>query len=94
MNQDVWTLMGRHHGLRMNPEMQSIEDNLTLFAKTPTLIVWGMLDPVLPGSVLHWWQDIFPYATVHRIENASHFLQEDAPDQFGRYISDFIAENP
>jgi pimeloyl-ACP methyl ester carboxylesterase len=76
------------------PEMQRIEDNLALFANTPTLIVWGMLDPVLPGSVLHWWQDIFPHATVHRIENASHFLQEDAPEQFGSYISDFIAANP
>jgi len=76
------------------PEMQRIENNLTLFAKTPILIVWGMLDPVLPESVLHWWQDIFPHATIRRIEDASHFLQEDAPEQVESYISDFIAANP
>jgi len=76
------------------PEMRRVENKLPLFANTPTLIVWGMLDPVLPASVLRWWQDIYPHAMVHRIENASHFLQEDAPKQIAGYISDFIAANP
>lgn len=75
------------------PGMLRIENNLPLFANTPTLIVWGMLDPVLPEFVLRWWQDIYPHATVHKIKNASHFLQEDAPHEFGRYISEFITEN-
>jgi len=76
------------------PEMQRIEDSLTLFATTPTLIVWGMLDPVLPDSVLRWWQDVYPHAIIHEIEDASHFLQEDAPQQIGGYIRDFMAANP
>jgi haloalkane dehalogenase len=76
------------------PEMQRIENSLPLFAKTPTLIVWGMLDPVLPDSVLRWWKDVYPQATVHEIEDASHFLQEDAPQQIGGYISEFMAANP
>jgi len=58
------------------------------------LIVWGMLDPVLPGSVLRWWKDVFPQATVHEIGDASHFLQEDAPERIGGYISEFMAANP
>jgi haloalkane dehalogenase len=73
--------------------MKRIENNLPLFSNTPMLIVWGMLDPVLPASVLRWWQDIYPHAAVHGIENASHFLQEDAPQQFGSFISDFITAN-
>lgn len=76
------------------PEMQRIEGTLPLFANTPTLIVWGMLDPVLPDSVLDWWQDLYPHATVHRMANASHFLQEDAPRRFGSHIRDFISANP
>jgi len=76
------------------PEMQRIENGLTLFAKTPTLIVWGMLDPVLPDSVLRWWRDVYPQATIREIEDASHFLQEDAPQRIGGYISDFMAANP
>jgi cis-3-alkyl-4-acyloxetan-2-one decarboxylase len=75
-------------------EMQRIENSLSLFAKTPTLILWGMLDPVLPLSVLRWWQKVYPQATTHEIEDASHFLQEDAPQQIGEYINDFIASNP
>ena len=75
-------------------EMKRIENSLSLFAKTPTLILWGMLDPVLPPSVLRWWQKVYPQATTHEIEDASHFLQEDAPQQIGEYINDFIASNP
>jgi pimeloyl-ACP methyl ester carboxylesterase len=75
-------------------DMQRIENRLSLFANIPTLIVWGMLDPVLPASVLSWWQNIYPQACVHKIEHASHFLQEDAPEQIRGYISDFIAANP
>ena len=75
-------------------EMKRIENCLSLFAATPTLIVWGMLDPVLPASVLRWWKIIYAQASVHEIENASHFLQEDAPEQIGGYISDFITANP
>lgn len=75
-------------------EMQRIENSLSLFTKTPTLIVWGMLDPVLPPSVLRWWQKVYPQATTHEIEDASHFLQEDAPQRISGYIIDFIATNP
>ena len=75
-------------------EMQRIENSLSLFTKTPTLIVWGMLDPVLPRSVLRWWQKVYPQATTHEIEDASHFLQEDAPQRINGYIIDFIATNP
>jgi pimeloyl-ACP methyl ester carboxylesterase len=53
-----------------------------------------MLDPVLPGSVLRRWKDVFPQATVHEIGDASHFLQEDAPERIGGYISEFMAANP
>ncbi|MGH7268354.1 MAG: alpha/beta fold hydrolase [Candidatus Rokuibacteriota bacterium] len=73
------------------PEMRRIEDGLSLFARTPTLIVWGMLDPVLPPSVLRRWQAVFPHAITHEIADASHFLQEDAPDEFGAHLRDFVA---
>ena len=76
------------------PEMQRIENSLTLFAKIPTLVVWGMLDPVLPDAVLRWWRNIYPQATIHEIEEASHFLQEDAPQRIGCHISEFMAANP
>jgi cis-3-alkyl-4-acyloxetan-2-one decarboxylase len=71
-------------------EMQRIEANLGLFAHIPTLIIWGMQDPVLPEVVLAKWQAYFPHATVHKLGSASHFLQEDEPEQILSLIQKFL----
>jgi haloalkane dehalogenase len=71
-------------------EMKSIERGLFQFGKTPTLLVWGMQDPVLSEPVLHMWQRIYPHATTDEIADASHFLQEDAPDRIVSRIEEFL----
>lgn len=53
-----------------------------------------MQDPVLPESVLRTWQRIYPHATTHEIEGASHFLQEDAPERIVSFIEEFLGANP
>ncbi|MBF8261347.1 MAG: Alpha/beta fold hydrolase [candidate division NC10 bacterium] len=45
-------------------EMKRIEEALVRFIGTPTLLVWGMRDPVLPESVLRTWQRTYPQATT------------------------------
>lgn len=72
-------------------EMKRIEEGLSRFAGTPTLLVWGMRDPVLPASVLRRWQSLYPHATACEIEDASHFLQEDAPDRIMKWLAEFLA---
>jgi haloalkane dehalogenase len=56
----------------------------------PTLVLWGVHDP---------WQSIrdgeslareIPGAKLVRIENASHWLQQDTPEPFARGILDFL----
>lgn len=71
-------------------EMKRIEDNLQLLADIPILIIWGMLDPVLPPNVLDMWKRIYPRARVVVIPDASHFLQEDAPDEVLAAIEEFL----
>lgn len=71
-------------------EMKRIELGLPQFSKTPALIIWGMKDPVLPASVLRLWQQLYPQAITHEIEDASHFLQEDAPERIIKYIDEFL----
>ena len=71
-------------------EMKRIEENLSTFAGIPVLIVWGMLDPVLPPDVLEMWKSIYPRALVREIPDASHFLQEDSPDKALAAIEDFL----
>jgi haloalkane dehalogenase len=75
-------------------EMKEIEQGLAQFARTPTLLVWGMRDPVLPASVVHRWQRIYPHATTREIADASHFLQEDAPERIIGWIEEFLEANP
>jgi len=46
----------------------------------PLELVWAMKDPAFGNSaVIARWQHDFPAAHVTRIENANHYIQEDAP---------------
>lgn len=71
-------------------DMERIEAGLSVFRRTPTLLVWGMRDPVLTPAVLKRWQDVFPHATTCEIGEASHFLQEDAAEQVVECTKEFL----
>lgn len=46
----------------------------------PLELVWAMKDPAFGNpAVIARWQHDFPAAHVTRIENANHYIQEDAP---------------
>jgi haloalkane dehalogenase len=75
-------------------EMKQIEQGLSQFSRIPILLVWGMKDPVLSVSVLHRWQQLYPHAITHELEDASHFLQEDAPERIVQWIEAFLEANP
>jgi cis-3-alkyl-4-acyloxetan-2-one decarboxylase len=70
--------------------MKRIEDALPLFRETPLLLIWGMQDPVLSPAVLRRWQRAYPQARTYEIEDASHFLQEDAHDRIVPWIEEFL----
>jgi pimeloyl-ACP methyl ester carboxylesterase len=53
-----------------------------------------MRDPVLPASVMRMWQRRLPNAVTLEINDASHFLQEDAPERIVNAIREFIAAHP
>jgi len=75
-------------------EMKRIEDGLPQFNAMPVLLIWAMQDPVIPPSFLHRWQQLYPHAITHEIEDASHFLQEDAPERIIPLIETFLINNP
>jgi len=68
---------------------ESIKARLSDF-KSPTLIVWGRQDPFCTLPTAHRFKKVIPHARLHVIENASHFLQEDAPEEVSRLILDFL----
>src|SRR2546421_8657445 len=75
-------------------EMKYIEKGLSQFSEIPILLVWGMQDPVLSPSVLQRWQQLYPQAVTYELEDASHFLQEDAPERIVQCIETFLKANP
>lgn len=66
------------------------EDQAAVRAK-PTIMIEGMRDKVLLAKYfIPMFEAAFPGAPIHRLENASHFLQEDEPEEISRIILDFI----
>ncbi len=57
------------------------------FADTPMELVWGMKDPAFGSpAVIARWQRDFPQANLKRLENANHYIQEDAPDEIAAAV--------
>ena len=71
--------------------MNRVRDALRSFDK-PALVVWGADDVVLPLRVAEMFVSLLPNAQGPvAIEGASHFLQEDRPDEVAAAINGFLA---
>jgi cis-3-alkyl-4-acyloxetan-2-one decarboxylase len=71
-------------------ELHRTEQALPQLGDRPVLLVWGMQDPVLPPAVLARWRATYPRAEVCEIQDASHFLQEDAPENVLDCLTAFL----
>lgn len=69
-----------------------LQSHLYLFEDTPVLIVWGMKDFIFDRHFLDKWLEYLPHAQVHRFEDCGHYILEDAPDEVGQLIADFVAD--
>jgi haloalkane dehalogenase len=70
--------------------MNRVRDALRDFDR-PALVVWGGEDPVLPLPVAEMFIRLLPKAEGPVvIEGASHFLQEDRPDEVAAAINAFL----
>ncbi|HXH97609.1 MAG TPA: alpha/beta fold hydrolase, partial [Gaiellaceae bacterium] len=70
--------------------MNGVRDALRSWEK-PALVAWGADDAVLPISVAERIVELIPGATGPvLIEDASHFLQEDAPDEVAAAVLRFL----
>ena len=82
------SLIRNASSLNTNHTMELVDHHKDIVA--PTLVLWGVHDP---------WQTIadgerlareIPSARLKRIENASHWLQQDTPEIFAREILNFL----
>ncbi len=71
--------------------MNRVRDALRDWTK-PALVVWGADDRVLPAALAEAFVELIPGAEGPvLIEDAGHFLQEDAPDELAAAILRFFA---
>ena len=87
--QDV-PLRPSDHGYELITKM---EEYLTLFRNTPTLISWGMKDYVFDHHILETWIKYLPNAKVHRFEDSGHYILEDQQEAIGELVLDFFNES-
>jgi pimeloyl-ACP methyl ester carboxylesterase len=59
---------------------------------SPTLIVWGVEDRVLPARHASAAQRLVPHARVRLIEGAGHLLMVECPHEFARILFAFLGE--
>ncbi len=70
--------------------MLRVRDALQGWRK-PALVVWGAEDAVLPARVAERFVELLPDARGPLLlEGASHFLQEDRPDELAAAILAFV----
>jgi cis-3-alkyl-4-acyloxetan-2-one decarboxylase len=65
------------------------------FRSKPVRIMWGMRDVAFTPQMLdNLWLRTFPTADVTRLDDASHFLQEDAHERIVPELLRFLAQPP
>jgi len=72
------------------PTMTHVRENLDKLSEKEKILIWGLNDPIFPKKMIDWWHKIYPDIEIYKIQNASHFLQEDAPEEIINFIRNFM----
>jgi len=72
--------------------LRQVEGNLPKLADRPALIVWGTKDFAFREAERERFERFFPKHKTVLLDDASHFLQEDAGDQIAESIRAFRRE--
>jgi pimeloyl-ACP methyl ester carboxylesterase len=57
---------------------------------TPTLLVWGREDAIIPLNVCQLYARAIPGATVNIIDRCGHMPEMEKPTEFVRLVRDFL----
>ena len=74
--------------------LRSIEEGLAQFKNRPMLILWGGRDPVFTAAFFESWKSRFPGASVRWIDDAGHYVIEDAYERIIPWLNDFLETHP
>jgi len=57
---------------------------------TPTLVVWGREDGIIPSGVADQWVRAIPGATAKVLDRAGHVPEMEQPEAFAEVVLDFL----
>ncbi len=77
--------------VKSRPFLTDVVHELDRLAEKPVQIVWGKKDKAFRKRELERWKRIFPDARVRVLDDAGHFIQEDAPEALAREIRAIMA---
>jgi haloalkane dehalogenase len=70
--------------------LQEIENGLDSLRRWPIQLIWGMKDWCFRPQCLKRFVEHWPDAEIVRIEDAGHYVLEDAPVQVSESVVDFL----
>ncbi|QYJ05490.1 alpha/beta fold hydrolase [Nocardioides panacisoli] len=73
-------------------QVVTMSDRAYLTEAMPVAVIWGEDDRVLPVRQAEELSRIAPGARVEIVPDAGHFVHRDHPEQFVRFLHDFITE--
>jgi pimeloyl-ACP methyl ester carboxylesterase len=73
------------HYPQQNPVLRDLLPSIT----TPTQIVAGRHDDLVPWSNNQYLDDLLPNSEIHPLE-AGHFAWEQVPEEYGRLVADWV----
>ncbi len=84
--QQTRRLTGRLRGPSRDPDLEA---RLAVLA-TPTLVLFGTMDGVIPPSMGHFYKELMPNAHLVFVYDAGHAIGAERPEAFAEVVSDFI----
>jgi pimeloyl-ACP methyl ester carboxylesterase len=84
------TAMINWYRAAIRPRMFRVLQGRDLTVRVPTLVIWGEQDRYLGKELnadLHRW---VPDLTLRYIPDASHWVQQDRPEEVNRYLVEFL----
>ena len=82
-------LTPRHHTWQTLSEIQSRLPTLT---NRPVQIIWGMRDWCFRESCLEQLRQLLPQSEVHRLDDAGHYVVQDAHERIVPIVSEFLSQ--
>jgi pimeloyl-ACP methyl ester carboxylesterase len=60
---------------------------------TPTLVLFGTLDRVIPSEMGHTYKELMPNAHLVLVYDAGHVISAERPEAFAEVVGDFLERN-